>query len=235
MNDRTIADQIDYYRARADEYDEWFHRHGRYDRGAVHRAQWQREFATLQTALANVPPYRRALELACGTGLWTERLAVHANAVTAVDAAPEMLEINRARIDRSSMAQLAVEYVEADIFQWQPPRRYDLVFFSFWLSHVPSARFNQFWELVDNALTPDGTVFFIDSAYTPNSTARDHELGTGSDGTEPRRLNDGSEYNVVKIFYEPAALQQRVATLGWRGTVQTSGEFFIYAELRRGK
>ncbi|MDH3467611.1 MAG: hypothetical protein OES26_17170, partial [Gammaproteobacteria bacterium] len=70
---------------------------------------------------------------------------------------------------------------------------------------------------------------------TPNSTARDHELGTRSDGTETRRLNDGSEYTVVKIFYEPAALQRRVATLGWRGTVQTSGEFFIYAELRRGK
>jgi len=235
VNDRTIADQIDYYRARADEYDEWFHRHGRYDRGAVHRAQWQRAFATLQTALANVPPYRRALELACGTGLWTERLAAHANAVTAFDAAPEMLEINRARIDRSSVTQVDVEYVEADIFQWRPPRRYDLVFFSFWLSHVPAARFNRFWELVDNALTPDGTVFFIDSAYTPNSTARDHELGTRSDGTETRRLNDGSEYTVVKIFYEPAALQRRVATLGWRGTVQTSGEFFIYAELRRGK
>ncbi len=234
MNDRTIDEQIDYYRARADEYDEWFHRHGRYDRGAAHKVQWQREFAALQTALANVLPYRRALELACGTGLWTERLAAHADSVTAVDAAPEMLEINRTRLDRSSIAQATVEYVETDIFQWHPPHRYDLVFFSFWLSHVPATRFARFWELVDIALAPHGTVFFIDSAYTPNSTALDHKLGTRSDDTEPRRLNDGREYNIVKVFYEPAALQQRVEALGWRGAVLNSGEFFIYAELRRG-
>jgi demethylmenaquinone methyltransferase/2-methoxy-6-polyprenyl-1,4-benzoquinol methylase len=233
MNDRTIDEQIDYYRARAGEYDEWFHRHGRYDRGATHKEQWQHELATLQAALANAPPYRRALELACGTGLWTERLAAHADAVTAVDAAQEMLEINRARVDRSSIAQATVEYVETDIFQWQPPHRYDLVFFSFWLSHVPATRFDQFWELVDKALASDGTVFFVDSAYTPNSTALDHKLGTRSDDTEPRRLNDGREFNIVKIFYEPEALQERMETLGWRGTVQNSGEFFIYAELHR--
>jgi predicted TPR repeat methyltransferase len=37
------------------------------------------------------------LELVCGTSLWTEELPRHAASVTAVDASPEVLEINRAR------------------------------------------------------------------------------------------------------------------------------------------
>ena len=33
MSDPILQEQIDYYRARAAEYDEWFNRQGRYDRG----------------------------------------------------------------------------------------------------------------------------------------------------------------------------------------------------------
>jgi hypothetical protein len=28
---------------------------------------------------------------------------------------------------------------------WRPDRRYDVVFFGFWLSHVPLERFAAFW------------------------------------------------------------------------------------------
>jgi trans-aconitate methyltransferase len=55
--------------------------------------------------------------------------------VTAVDAAPEMLALARQRV-----RDLPVEFVQADLFAWQPPRRYDTVFFAFWLTHVPPAR-----------------------------------------------------------------------------------------------
>ena len=54
--------------------------------------------------------------------------------MTAVDASPEAIAINRARVGRAN-----VDYVEADLFAWTPPARYDLVFMSFWLSHVPDA------------------------------------------------------------------------------------------------
>ena len=35
-----LAEQEDYYRARAGEYDDWFYRRGRYDRGAQHTAAY---------------------------------------------------------------------------------------------------------------------------------------------------------------------------------------------------
>ena len=83
------------------------------------------------------------LELACGTGLWMVELAHHATSVTAVDASPEVLEINRARL-RETGRENAVRYVEADLFGWRPDAAYDAVFFGFWLSHVPPERFEAF-------------------------------------------------------------------------------------------
>ncbi len=40
-----LGDQIAYYRARAGEYDEWWFRTGRYDRGEAFNAQWHAETA----------------------------------------------------------------------------------------------------------------------------------------------------------------------------------------------
>ena len=37
MDERLLQEQVDYYRARAGEYDEWFFRTGRYDLGAARR------------------------------------------------------------------------------------------------------------------------------------------------------------------------------------------------------
>lgn len=38
--ERFLAEQIAYYGARASEYDEWFLRQGRYDRGDENRRLW---------------------------------------------------------------------------------------------------------------------------------------------------------------------------------------------------
>jgi len=138
-----LAHQIAYYRARASEYDEWFLRAGRYDRGSVWNAQWFREVADLEAILTSFHSAGDVLELACGTGWWTERLARTAATLTAVDVAPEVLKLNRRRL-----APQPVTYLQADLFTWEPPQRYDVVFFSFWLSHIPPDRFAGFWDLV---------------------------------------------------------------------------------------
>src|SRR4051794_21578728 len=65
-------------------------------------------------------------------------------------------------INRSRVQGQPVEYVQADLFSWTPPRgHFDLVFFGFWLSHVPDARFTAFWALVRGALAPGGAAFFL--------------------------------------------------------------------------
>ena len=202
----VLAEQVAYYRAVARDYED----HGLEGVDASGRE--------LDAALDAFRPAGDVLEIACGTGRWTGRLSRHAASVTAVDAAPEMLAIASAR-----HGEERVRFIRADVFGWTPDRRYDVVFFGFWLSHVPRARFDGFWSLVADCLEPGGRMFFTDDGYrTPEELIE----GEGS-STIRRRLNDGTAYRAVKVPYDPGELEVRLARLGWRVTVTpTSGPFF---------
>ena len=144
MSDEDLlSEQRSYYQARAPEYDEWWQRRGRYDRGEEELLEWQRQVAVVDDALASFGATGSVLELAGGTGWWTERLARTADRLTVVDSSPEVLALNQGRVGRSD-----VNYVVADLFDWQGDSHYDVVFFSFWLSHVPRSRFGEFWSLL---------------------------------------------------------------------------------------
>ena len=226
MIDQTNSaeqEQIAYYRARAEEYDEWWLREGRYDRGPEWNARWTAEIAQAENALAGFRPAGDVLELAGGTGLWTQRLAGFADSLTVVDAAPETLALNKARLGSAP-----VQYIEADLFAWQPTGRYDAVFFSFWLSHVPPERFEAFWNTVRKCLRPGGRVFFLDSQYAETSTAADHQLEGTDATTVQRQLKDGREYRIVKVFYQAEELAKRLMEIGWQVQVQMTPHYFLY-------
>ena len=227
-DEAVLTEQLDYYRARALEYDKWWNREGRFDRGPEANTRWFAETSELERVLERFDPRGDVLELACGTGLWTRHLVRHADSLTAVDAAPEVLAINRARVGDSR-----VRYLEADLFGWVAEDRYDAVVFSFWLSHVPAERFAAFWGLVAGALKPGGRVLFIDSARTERSTAADHVLPSGGDDVMTRRLDDGREFQIVKRFYDPPELERALQGLGWTASVGATSEFFIYGTATR--
>jgi SAM-dependent methyltransferase len=220
-----LAEQARYYRERAGEYEDWWFRRGRYDRGADANARWFADAAEVQDALERFGPAGRVLELACGTGLWTRRLVGHADTVTAVDASPEAIKLARAELDDPK-----VNYLRADLFAWEPAAGYDVCLFGFWLSHVPEGRFESFWAKVGRALRPEGRVFFVDSLPSELSSAVDHRLPGRGEETMTRRLADGREFRIVKRFYEPRALCRRLADLGWDAQVQATSEFFIYGQ-----
>ena len=223
-----LQEQIEYYRARADEYDEWWFRRGRYDRGAEDNARWFAEAAQVRAALDAWRPRGNVLELACGTGIWTQELARQAERLTLVDSSAEVLAINASRVQHPRL-----ERIQADLFTWQATERYDTVFFSFWLSHVPLDRFASFWNTVQGWLEPHGRVFFIDSLYDERSTARDHQLHGPAATTVERTLNDGRAFRIVKVFYRPMVLQERLAELGWRADVQATPTYFLFGSAER--
>ncbi len=214
--DAVLAEQRAYYRARADEYD------ATYPLDESHDADARQQ---LVTALAAHAPFGRVLELACGTGQWTVELVRHASTVTAVDSSPEALTICRRRVDVPH-----VSLVQADLFAWQPHQRYDLVFFAAWLSHVPPQRFNTFWALVADCLTPGGRVFVIDELPAGSKVER-----AAADQPAPtvlRRLTTGESYRAPKVYYEPD-LRARLAALGWRAEVHEVGWRYFYATASR--
>jgi len=199
-----LAEQLAYYRALGLDYED--------------RTIWGLGGSEVADALDLFRPTGDVLELASGTGMWTQRLLRHATSVTAVDAAPEMLAVAAARFGDGR-----VRFVEADLFTWPPDRRYDVVFFAFWLTHVPLERFESFWSLVADCLAPHGRVFFVDDAYrTP-----DELIDGASSSTIRRRLNDGTAYRILKVPHQPRELEERLGRSGWSVTVtQTSGPLF---------
>jgi demethylmenaquinone methyltransferase/2-methoxy-6-polyprenyl-1,4-benzoquinol methylase len=202
-----IEEQIVYYRELAPAYDQ------------LGLKEWRAAGEELEAALEAFAADGRVLELACGTGIWTERLTRSARSLTAVDSSPEMLALAGRRVGEGR-----VRFIEADIFGWEPEGRYDAVVFCFWLSHVPMERFEEFWSLVGRCLEPGGRVFFADDGLREAE-----ELVEGLDSsTVLRRLGDGSSRRIYKVPHEPAELQQRLAQLGWRIEVrQTSGPFYL--------
>lgn len=172
----------------------------------------------LAEALNAFEPRGSVLELASGPGVWTSQLLRYADDVTAVDASPEMIAIAAARNPGNR-----VRFIHADLFTWRPERRYDVVFFGFWLSHVPPERFESFWSLVADCLKPEGRVFFADDAYrTPD------ELVEGPSSSIIRRQTpDGTTYRIVKVPHQPGVLERRIRQLGWNIKVTpTAGPFY---------
>lgn len=227
MNDTVapdvLTDMVDYYRARAAEYDEWWYRQGRYDHGAEQNGRWFAEVEEVYAAFDALHFSGDVLELAPGTGIWTERLVKTADSVTAVDASEEMVAINRAKVGGDR-----VSYVIADLFAWQPERQYDGICFGFWISHIPTERLDDFLATVAGALRPGGKVFFVDGRREPTTTAADHVLPEQGSQVMARKLNDGRTYQIVKNFYDPDELAAQCKAAGLAVDVRETATFFIY-------
>ncbi len=210
-----VTEQKRYYAERAPEYDDWWYRRGRYALGPDALARWQADVAEVEAALEAFAAGVNVLELAAGTGIWTRKLVRLAERVVAVDANAETLALNTS----------AAELVRADVFDWEPAERFDLVFFSFWLSHVPDERFDEFWSLVRTALAPGGRIFLVDSGA--GDTA--HTGTDQADGEETRSLSDGRTFRIVKRRWSPEELAERVRPLGFELELHDSASgHFVY-------
>jgi demethylmenaquinone methyltransferase/2-methoxy-6-polyprenyl-1,4-benzoquinol methylase len=172
-------------------------------------------------------PTGDVLELACGPGAFTRELARHARSLTALDSSRTMLARNKAEVAKPS-----VRYIEADVFVWTPDNSYDVVFFGFLLSHIPPARFEQFWRLVRSCLRPNGRVAFVDE----DNRVEHYDDVRVIEGvpTARRRLADGREFDIVKVFWEPTELAVALRELGWTVSVQNMGNSYLYGAGRYG-
>lgn len=217
--EELLAAQTRYYRERAATYDL--------------DAAWDRDdpalrqrFAPVDQWFASLPIAGHVLELACGTGAWTVRLARRADHVHALDVAPEMIERARRRV----AGEAPVTFEVADVYAWTPPRRFDVVFLSFLLTHVPAARWERLWDVVSAAVTTDGYVAIVDAA--PHRHDEEEWLG---DGVVRRRLRDGSEHRLVKVFPTPAGIASALTARGFTADVGVLGDDFLAGVARRSR
>lgn len=227
-----LREQQEYYNARATEYDEWWLRQGRYDRGGDENSIWFSEQEEVRSAFAELDWGGEVLELAGGTGIWTEWLASRVRHITILDGSLEMIAVNSARLDAGGYRGKAT-YQQVDLFSWQPERQYDGLFMGYFLSHVPAERLDAFLAMVASALRPGGVLALIDGRRDARSTSPDQPPPGPETDLTTRRLNDGRTYQIVKRFDDPETLATAFARHGIDAQVRTTAVHFLYATGRK--
>jgi SAM-dependent methyltransferase len=217
-----------YYAARAPEYDDWYARRGRYSRGPVRDLAWQMDLDAATQWLDRQPLRGDIVELAAGTGWWSPLLAQKGE-LSIFDINAEPLELARERLVAHGLrAHIHVRDAWAE-----PDREVDGIFCGFWLSHVRPERLSDFLGLVARWLKPGGQLAFIDSRPDPESGALDHDA-VASDGVSLRRLADGREFRVPKIYYAPEQLAAALVGSGFNDVhVATTARFFVLGSATR--
>jgi demethylmenaquinone methyltransferase/2-methoxy-6-polyprenyl-1,4-benzoquinol methylase len=210
--DRALIDeQIAYYRARAEEYDA--------TSPSPEGDPFAEGAAAIREALRSFAPRGRVIELAAGTGQWTGLLADFADDLLVTDSSPEMLDLNLAKTG----PRTNVTYQVADALALQPAHDRDVVFFGFFLSHVPPTRFEAFWDAVAGLLADKGRVFFVDEGR--HVLWREDWVDEEA-GVVRRPLSDGTQFRAVKVLWTPDDLAARLRSLGWDASVTEEHPFY---------
>jgi SAM-dependent methyltransferase len=222
------SEMIRYYAARADEYDDWYLRRGRYSHGPANDATWRSDLEAAAAWLSGRGFRGQIVELAAGTGWWSPLLARQGQ-LTLYDAAAEPL--GKARVRLAAAGVTGVEFETRDAWR-EPDRLVDGLFAGFWISHVDRGRLDEFFGLVARWLVPGGLFAFVDSCQDPESGALDHR--PPEDDVQVRRLDDGTSFRVRKVFSEPSDLASALERTGFSEIeVVTTDRFFVLGSGRR--
>jgi len=185
IRDDTIA----YYARRAEEYERIYHREAL--RGEYARLQqWMRD------ALGGLD----VLEIACGTGYWTQPLSGSARSVVAADASEKVLEIARAK----TYARGNVRFLVADAFDLGraalPGVPFHGALAGFWWSHIPLDRRHAFLASLHTQLAAGATVVMFDNHHVKGVSTPISRTDEAGNTYQTRRLDDGGIFEIVKNY-----------------------------------
>jgi len=190
---RVLEETKEYYSQRAVRYADWSHQTGEYEGGTAPDASWFADAQIVIGALNKSKLTGNVLEIASGTGIWTEALVKNVSSVTALDSSLEMIGRSKSRLKGNTK----VRYIRADFYDWTPDAAYDAVTFAFWISHVPSSKLDESVSKVFRCLKPRGRVFFVDQ----RREAMSYEILDRPGGEiATRTLDDGRMFNLQTLL-----------------------------------
>jgi SAM-dependent methyltransferase len=202
----------EYYRARADSYD-----------AVYDKPERQADLALLRGWLPKQVTGRHVLEVAAGTGYWTDVYADTAASVVATDVNPATLDVARARRAWPD----TVRFVEADAFDLAAVEGHPgAAVVGFFWSHVTHDRLEEFLRGLADRLPSGAPVVVFDNSYVAGSN---YPLTrTDSDGNtyQERMLPDGSHWEVLKNFPSADQVRARLAPVATTVTVSELDYFW---------
>ena len=199
-----------YYAARAPEYD-----------NVYLKPERQADIQRLRDWLPPIFADTRVLEIACGTGFWTQFIAPEASEMVAIDTSPETMAIAERRVPRGNVTFLIGDAYRLPI-QFG---RFDAAFAGFWFSHIPKSRQLAFLSGLSQVLNPGATVLLLDNLYVAGSSSSITEQDSEGNTYQSRKLGDGSTHRVLKNFPTEVELLALTVGLGSRA-VYTRFEYY---------
>ncbi len=203
--DTADADLRKYYARRAGEYE------------AIYaKPERQADLAKMKAAAIDAFRGRRVIEIACGTGWWSQHIASTAASLDAFDINDETLAIARMKPIAPGRARFAVGDAYAPPM---PAEKYDGAFAGFWWSHVYKRDLPRFLEGLHRVLAPGAKVVFLDNAYVEGSSTPVSRVDANGDSYQLRKLADGTQHEVLKNFPSADELKRVVAPYARDATV----------------
>lgn len=179
------TDIITYYKERAKEYEEIYFRPERQD-----------ELRKIEFVLQDIFKEKTAIEIACGTGYWTERISLAAKSILATDINDSVLEVARDK----KYSRNNVNFQSQNLFSFNPEKRFESLFGGFIWSHINLQELDNFIDRINSLVLPNGTIVLIDNNYVEGISTPVTEKDEFGNTYQTRALKDGSEHLVLKNF-----------------------------------
>jgi ubiquinone/menaquinone biosynthesis C-methylase UbiE len=195
---RHAADLAAYYAARVAEYERVYAKPER-----------QRDLRQLRQRIPHSFAGLSVLEVACGTGYWTQHIAPVARRILATDLSPEVLAVAHARVAVHAHVQLRVAdamSLPEDIGQ------YEAAFAAFWWSHIPREELSRFLESLHARLVPGAKVVMLDNLFVAGSSTPITPEDARGNTYQLRQLENGSTYEVLKNFPSEQQIRADLST-----------------------
>ena len=150
---------------------------------------------------------RDVLEVACGTGNWTQVLSRRARSVVATDLFEGYLEMARSKGFPSGNVTL----VEADAYSLEGVAGpFDAAFAADWWSHMPRSMVEAFMATLHDRLRPGARVVIVDMLRSESHDLAFCRYDAEGNEVQLRTLPTGESYQVVKNFPKPEVLRGRL-------------------------
>lgn len=188
-----------YYRARAAEYDQFYDRPER-----------QSDLARLREWLTGHARGRTILEIAAGTGYWTEVAAPVAKAIIAIDSVVETLAIAEKRHLGPHVNLVTADAYALPIFG----PMFDAGMAHMWWSHVEKERRLEFLSRFTARLKPEAVILMIDQTYVEGICPPVSRQDESDNQYAVRTLRNGSTYEIVKNYPSDEELRASFAPFG---------------------
>jgi len=202
-----------YYAKRAREYEQVYEKPER-----------QRELAWLRERIPRLYKGRTVLEVACGTGYWTQHIAPAAHRVYACDINEAVLEI--AREKRIAAGKASFFKADAISLEGVPPGC-NAAFAGFWWSHVKKSGLRQFVSNLSARLEPGSVVGILDNAWAPGSSTPLSRTDGEGNTYQLRKLASGEQMEVLKNFPSPAELTEAVRPVAREAHLESLAYYWL--------